>query len=589
MDTVLEFLRDRAEDTAANPAIYQIASDGAWQPTTWSALWSQVNTLARGLRVLGLNPGDRLAIIAPSSLEWELTHLATLMNAAVIIGLDAHDTATRLQKVLRDAEVTGLVIKDRALLKKIFTLPPSIKFVVCMDDTISDDPAPKLVSWRALMKSGDGAALGNQALPKAESPATIIYTSGTTGEPKGITYTHGQLALACEAILATLPAPRPGARFVCWLPLSNLFQRIMNLCAMATGSAIYMVPDPSKVLDFVPGIAPDVFIGVPRFYEKLANGIKAKLAQQTGLRRGLCDYGLAVGRQYSAALRAGQAPGMGLKLRYWLADWLVLSRLRGLMGGRLQYMISGSAPIPIWILEFFHSFGWLVLEAYGLSENILPMAMNTPTAYRFGSVGKLLPANQVKLGDGGGISVAGPGVFSGYRGDTTKDYFVDGYYQTGDVGEIDDQGYLRLTGRNSDIIKTSAGRRIALPPIEAVLREVPWVDHALVVGTSRKCLLAVLTLDNNALGAAPALDLGPLQADISAKITALAKHERPAGALLLTKPFSVDGGELTTNLKLRRQEIERKYREPIDALFAEIDRGGPLEQQSNRLVVQLYE
>ena len=194
MDTVLEFLRDRAEDTAANPAIYQIASDGAWQPTTWSALWSQVNTLARGLRVLGLNPGDRLAIIAPSSLEWELTHLATLMNAGVIIGLDAHDTATRLQKVLRDAEVTGLVIKDRALLKKIFTLPPSIKFVVCMDDTISDDPAPKLVSWRALMKSGDGAALGNQALPKAESPATIIYTSGTTGEPKGITYTHGQLA-----------------------------------------------------------------------------------------------------------------------------------------------------------------------------------------------------------------------------------------------------------------------------------------------------------------------------------------------------------------------------------------------------------
>ncbi len=593
MDTVLEFLRDRAVDSADSPAIYQIASDGGWQSTSWSVVWNQINTLAQGFCHLGLKPGHRLAIIASSSLEWELTHLSALAAGAVVIGLDAHDSPARLERVLRDAQVTGLVIKDRGLLKKLSSAQSSLKFVVALQDDGNNkdaDAGPDLIPWTALLLHDSEARQARFRLPHANSPATLIYTSGTTGEPKGILYTHGQLVLACEAILATLPTPLPGARFICWLPLSNLFQRIMNLCAMATGSALYMVPDPTKVLDFVSTIQPDVFIGVPRFYEKLANGIKAKLAQQTGLRWWLGNYGLQVGHEYASLQRAGLNPGVSLRLRYWLADRLVLSRLRALMGGRLRYMISGSAPIPTWILEFFHSFGWLVLEAYGMSENILPMAMNTPSAYRFGSVGKILPSNQVKLDEEGHISVRGPGVFNGYQGDTAKPYFVDEHYQTGDIGEVDEQGFLRLTGRNSDIIKTSAGRRIALPPIEAALREVPWIDHATVIGASRKCLVAVLAIDRAALGTAPVLDLAKLQVEIVEKLQQIAGHERPAGALLVTKPFTVEGGELTTNLKLRRQEIERKYLEPVQILFAQIDNGiANQDQKANRFVIHIHE
>lgn len=569
MNTVLEFLKDQAHSEPNLPAIYsRSAPTNNWSSLTWKEVWDKIIALSIGFRACGLVSGDRLAIIAPNGLEWEIAHFAALASGAIVIGLDGHDTGERLRKILLHADVNTLVVGDHKTLSKLDTATQAAKFILCLSQTKERDALPASLTWDQVMISPGVGTNVAPPFPKKDDPATIIYTSGTTGEPKGILYSHGQLALACEAIIAALPTARPGARFVCWLPLSNLFQRVMNLCAIATGSSLYMVANPLKVLDFVQEIEPDVFIGVPRFYEKLATGIKQKLSAEKGVKAAITQFSLAIGRRYAAAKKTENKPSSSLQLQYFLADRLVLRRLRGLLGTRLQYLISGSAPIPLWTLEFFESFGCLVLEAYGLSENILPVAMNTPNSYRFGTVGKVMPQNEIKIDEDGELLLRGPGLFNGYFGDpeSFEPVSKDGFYRTGDYGRFDDSGFLQLTGRKSEIIKTSAGRRIALPAIESVLRELSWVDHAVVLGSGRKCLAALLTLDSSAKGTPT--DSHALRAELVAHINArLSRHEQPAAALILAGPFTVDGGELTPNLKLRRAEIERKYATATEELF----------------------
>ncbi len=563
METILEYLRDQAQRAPEAPAFFSQVSQ-RWESVSWRDVWNRTNHLSQSFIDRGLKPGDRLAIIAPNCLEWELTHYAALAAQAIVVGLDAHDTNERLQKVLQNAGVNALVVANETVLAKLGTFANSMKFV----DVLSPPKKELKVS----------AAAPQLTLPTRDDPATLIYTSGTTGEPKGILYSHGQLALACESIITALPKSRPDARFICWLPLSNLFQRVMNLCGIASGASIYLVADPLKVLDYVGEIEPDMFIGVPRFYEKLALGIKAKLATQTGVKGFIADRALSVGQRYATSKRNGSSPGFALELSHRLADKLVLSKLRKLLGNRLQYLISGSAPIPLWILEMFHSIGWPVLEAYGLSENIIPLAMNTPSAYRFGTVGKVMAQNAVRLATDGEVLVRGPGLFNGYFGDAHSFARVseNGFYRTGDFGQFDSDGFLKLTGRKSEIIKTTAGRRIALPPIESVLRELPWVDHAVVFGSGRKCLVALLTLANH--DSSPGVDVTKLQRELVVHIgNKLSRHDQPAAALLIKHTFTVDGSELTPNLKLKRADIERKYGPLVDPLFQRLDaeRGEP--------------
>ena len=588
MDTVLECLRDKAESAPNAKAIFTHSPESGWSGVSWKSVCDTVIVLSNVLTERGVKPGDRLAIIAPNGLKWELAHFAALAAGAVVVGLDAHDTPERLQKILRHASVTALVIDSDKILAKLGNAIENAKIILSLSPSAQLRSNPAYVFWDAAIPAKSIAAKGALRLPLRAAPATIIYTSGTTGDPKGILYTHGQLALACETILAALPPPRSGARFVCWLPLSNLFQRVMNLCGIASGASLYMVADPLRVLEFVAEIQPDVFIGVPRFYEKLALGIKSKLAAEQGLKRFLAQYALNIGQCYADLKRSGKEPGMALTLQYKLADRLVLRRLRALMGSRLQYMISGSAPIPKWILEYFQSFGWLLLEAYGLSENMLPIAMNTPNAYRFGSVGRVLPGNELQFADDGELLVRGPGLFDGYLGvpGSFANAIEGGFYRTGDIGKVDESGFLSLTGRKSEIIKTTAGRRIALPVVEAVLRELPWVDHAVVFGSGRKCLTAILT---RAPGGAEKSDEAALSSALAAHIDArLAAHERPAAFTLLPRAFSVDGGELTPNLKLRRIEIERKYKAVIENMFEKLDQPA-LQSSSTPILVEVHE
>jgi long-chain acyl-CoA synthetase len=344
----------------------------------------------------------------------------------------------------------------------------------------------------------------------------------------------------------------------------------MNLCAMALGATTYLVSNPLEILKHMPSIEPDVFIGVPRFYEKLFAGIEASIAAKPPMARAVARMALDAGRRYCECVRAHRQPSTLLRVQHALAERLVLSRIRRIMGTRVRYMISGSAPMQERVLAFFHSIGLLILEAYGLSENIVPMAMNTPEAYRFGTVGKPLAVNQLRFDAGGEVLVRGPGVFAGYRqAEDSRDRFTeDGYFRTGDFAELDADGFLRLTGRKSDLIKTSAGRRIAPAGIESVLLQAPGIDQVVVVGAGRKCLIALLTLEP---GQREQATLASLKRDVAPLLDKIASAERPAGFLALRAPFTIEGGELTANLKLRRAEIERKYAAAIDRLYDRLD------------------
>jgi long-chain acyl-CoA synthetase len=353
------------------------------------------------------------------------------------------------------------------------------------------------------------------------------------------------------------------------LPLSNLFQRIVNLAAVRQGAATYLLPDPRRVMQVVAHVSPDIFVGVPRFYEKLYDGLRDNIAAAPRLQRSLAGWAWNLGRRVSRQRLERRRLPVALALAHALADRLVLRRIRQLMGDRLHCMVSGSAPMSKHLLEEFHALGWLVLEAYGLSENVLPMAMNRVDAFRFGSVGRPLANNQIVVADDGAVRVRGPGLFSGYLNDKSPLPFdASGFYSTGDLGRLDADGYLWLTGRSGDMIKTSTGRRIAPAAVEAVLRQVPGVEQAVLIGNGRKALVALCSCQTGLDDAATAR----LEAALQRHAGQVNEHERPLVIALIARPFSTEFGELTPNLKLRRAAIEDRHARLIAKLYEELDR-----------------
>ena len=573
-----DYYLDRARENPDATAFFSL-SDGDWQPTRWGEFVAEARQLANALAVAGLKPGDRLGIMAPTGLAWELFQLAGLLNGTAVVGLDAHDQPDRLRVIANTSELAGIIIGEASNLQRIDCAQvPTIRFVI----SIKEDPAPAGLSgaWftMAAMKATVSAPLALVG-PIPESLATIVFTSGSTGAPKGIGYSHAQVCLAIESILEAFPEIMSSDRLVCWLPLSNLFQRMLNFCAAGRGAQSYFVSDPRTIVTHLPSIRPHVFIAVPRFFEKLNEGIEQRLTQQSPFARALVRWALDVGGTVAAATRSGAPLGARLKLIAAIADRLVLRKLRGVMGGEVRFMVSGSAAFPRWLLEKFHAMGLLVLEAYGLSENVVPIAINRLSAYRFGTVGKVLSGNAVKIAQDGEVLVKGQGVFAGYLGNAEPAVFNDaGFLATGDLGVIDADGFLALIGRKSEIFKTSTGRKIAPIGIEAKLQRIEGIDHVVLVGAGRKTTAALMTLAPKPNGALPEADGLRAEAQrIAAQVWRVledeAEYARPAGLAISRRVFAMETGELTSNLKLRRKVIEANYQGVLETLFSRLEAG----------------
>lgn len=566
-ETVPQLLALRAHESPHAEAFRIEAQDGHWSTVTWHDFAAQVNRLSGALAASGLRHGDRFALIAPVSLQWELLHHAALRLGAVVIGMDAHDLPQRLADMAAQARVNAFAVSSPHVLSGLDAGHfEDARFILRLGDMPRLDIPCHQFDWSELLSNQpDTPPDGPGGSAAADDDATIIFTSGTTGRPKGIPYTHRQLLLAINAICDAFSFVGKDGRSLCWLPLSNLFQRMVNLASMRNGVVTYLLDDPRRVMDVVAQASPDVFIGVPRFYEKLYDGIRQKLEAMPAPSRFLATRAWRLGGVVSRLGQEGRPAPPSLRLLHAVADRLILRRIRSIMGDRLRCMVTGSAPMPLHLLTEFHALGWVILEAYGLSENVMPMAMNRLDAFRFGTVGRPMPGNEIDISPEGVVRVRGEGVFRGYLGDEAASPLdSEGFYTTGDLGRFEPDGYLRLIGRASELIKTSTGRRIAPAPIEALLRSVPGVDQAVVVGNGRKGLAALCTLTESPLNDSS------LRLALRAQLRTLAEHERPLAIALLNRPFSVDTGELTPSLKVRRDVVEARHAGLIESLYSVI-------------------
>jgi|GEM_PF-511977 len=573
IDTVPALLAKRAALSPDKPAHYTENVGGSWEPTTWSELFVAVEQVAAGLADLGLAQGERIAIMAGTSQDWEICQFAVLQLGAIVIGIDPRCPAAQVDQILSELKPSALISGDASLLQRIDpAVRAKIRSVLMMGDAVDNDGIVSL----STMKNFDKKAVATRAAASIgrDDPAIIVFSSGTTGIPKPIVYTHAQVCLACQAITELLEKVPDGCTLVCWLPLANLFQRLINYCGMVKGAVTYFVNDPRRVMECVPVANPHVFFAVPGFCERLYAGIEDTVSKLPTPIAALVMGGIAANVRENQLKAADLPVPLGTRLFAVLARSTVLKRVRRIMGSNLQYIVTGSAPCPMWLLDAFAAIGIPIIEAYGQSENIVPIATNVWSARKPGTVGRPLKYNEVRLSDEGVVQVKGPGVF---HADLAENQALpaltpDGFLSTGDHGEFVPGGYLKLTGRQAELFKTPNGRWMSPGDIEAVLRRVHYVEQAAVLIRDGATLLALLVISAPAYAharvtAVPAgeFDLRDprvqeaIRGDLMRELAAIAPAIWPRGLLLTTQMFSIEGGELTTNFKLRRPAIDKKY------------------------------
>ncbi len=554
--TLPRLLAARAAATPDASAFVARDADGTWRPVSWQDFARRVDALARALVAAGLRPGQRLGILARTSVAWEEVQMAALAAGAVVVGLDPNHADATLNAAAAQARLHAVVADDAATLAR---LEPEVRDPLGLALEIAADGPRGLDAF--LRRHATQPAVLPVARP--DDGALVTFSSGTTGVPRAIPYTHAQVRLAVRAITAAFPTIGAHTRLLCWLPLANLFQRVLDFCALATGATSYVVADPRQAMAEAAAVRPQLMIGVPRFYERVHAEIVARVARSPLPARWLFARAVSAG----AAAAATSTPSRRLAQR--AADRLVLARVRAVFGGEVEYLVSGSAPMARHLLDWYEAVGLPVYEAYGVSENIVPVALNRPDARRLGTAGRPLAPNEVKLADDGEVLVRGPGVFSGYlfAPADAPSPDAEGWWRTGDLGTIDADGYLAVAGRKGDAFKTATGRWVQPAAIEDRLTRLPYVVHAAAGGLSRRAPAAVIDIDP---AAAP--DPAQIAAAARAATAELAPHERPAVIVIAAAPFSIAGGELTSNLKLRRAAIFARYGDALDQGYAALDR-----------------
>jgi long-chain acyl-CoA synthetase len=558
-----------------------------WVDRTFAEVLEIVRPLAFGLVTLGVEKGDRVSILGNTRPEWTYFDFAALSIGATVVPIYQTNSPEECRYVLENSDSKVVVVEDAEQLEKVRAVRdqlPQLEQIVLMSGSAED--AISMEELAAKGAGGDDATW--KTLYEAVAPediCTFIYTSGTTGPPKGCIISHGNYRAMLDMVNETSVIEEGDLAYL-YLPLAHSFALLIQFGSIDLGTAIaYWERDPLKILPNLAELKPTYFPSVPRIFEKIYTAATSGMEKEGGLKKAIFDWSIKVGGKMREAERSGRKPGFLLQRSYAFADKQVLSKIRNLFGGNIRLAVSGAAPINPEILRFFDAAGVLVLEGWGMTETSTAATISSPEDFKVGTIGKPFPGCEVKIAEDGEILVKGPNVFQGYHKnpEATAETIVDGWLHTGDIGEIDSDGFIKITGRKKDIIITAGGKNITPANLEAEIKQHPLVSQCVVVGDRRPYLVALVTLDpEEAVKYAQEHDLpeDPAQLaqnpDVKAAIEAhvekinqnFARVEQVKKISILPHDLSQESGELTPTLKVKRAVVAQKHEGEIEQLYA---------------------
>ncbi len=595
-----------------NQAILHCKVRGRWHDTTF-ADWRRISAeWARGLLMAGMEKGDRVLIAASTRREWMWADMAVLMAGGVTVPIYPSAVDAEAQWIAEDSGARFAFVEDPAQLAKLAANRaqlPNLARVFYFDDVAQlaradaagrtllrlGDVVPAADPWVA--PAGELTPIGRDAPAdllaqvrqaiRPQDACTVVYTSGTTGRPKGVVLSQGAFVFETDACQKSLDVRDDDALFL-FLPLAHSFAKVVYVVCVGVGCQMCMPESMATLLADLPEAAPTVMPAVPRVFEKIHAKIVAGVEASGPVRKRAFYAALAVGKRVSALRQAGKEPTGLLKVEYELAQKLVFAKIHNLLGGRMRGFISGGAPLAKQLAEFFHACGLLILEGYGMTENCAAATVNRLEDYRLGTVGKPIPGVEVVIAGDGEVLIRGPNVMTCYfnnPAETAAAIDGEGWLHTGDIGEIDEGGFLRITDRKKDLIITAGGKNVAPQNLESHLKTSPYISNCMVYGDRRKFLSALITLDDDAIRrwarehgitAQGQEDLTQnaevwklLHGEIEARNKSLASYETIKKFAILHRDFSVEEGDLTPSLKLRRKEISSKHQGLLDSFYTE--------------------
>jgi len=586
-DSIPARLFRNAEQRPAGPAFYEKVG-GTYVPTTWAGYADLVRTAGKALMALGVEPGDHVTILGFNRPEWVVMDIACMAIGGAAAGVYTTNSAEEVGYVNRHSDAPVTLVENEEQLAKVLATrqdTPALRRVITMKGVDAHDD-PDVLTWDEFMAGADrvddAAFSARLDALEPDATSTLIYTSGTTGPPKGVMLSHGNLTWTADQGVG-LFAVTGDETLVSYLPLSHIAEQMFTIhIAITVGYRVYFAESIPHLGENLKEVSPTLFFAVPRVWEKFQSGVTAELAKAHGVKAKIAAWAQEKSRAAVHATNEGRRPSRLVAVQAGLADKLVASKVREAIGlGKIRYAISGAAPISSEVLEFFAGFGLSIMEVYGQSEGTGPTTFNQPGRTRFGSVGPRYPGTDVGIADDGEIVARGGNVFQGYYKDpaATADTLVDGWLQSGDLGEFDDDGYLHITGRKKDIIITAGGKNIAPKNLESGLKDHPLIGEAVVIGDRRKFLSALICLDMEAAGewasgrsiSGPTHEsaeiIGEIQSAVDAVNARYARVEQIKKFRILPRELTIEDGELTGTLKVKRNVVAEHFSVDIDSMY----------------------
>jgi long-chain acyl-CoA synthetase len=586
LETIPQRVFDHGQRLGSAPAYFVRGASG-WEATSWKTYADEVRRAGSALMSLGVEATQPVCILGANRPEWVIFDVGAMAAGAIPAGIYTTSSPPECAYILNHCEAPVILVENEAQWQKIAAVRdelPHLRHVVMMrgGGTVDD---PMVIGWDDFM--GRGAASGNLderlAALRPDTVSTLIYTSGTTGRPKGVMLTQDNLSWTASQALDLVGASE-NERVLSYLPLSHIAEQMFTIHISAVvGYPVYYAESLDKLLDNLLEVKPTMFFGVPRVWEKFHAGVAEKLSGAHGVKAKLAERATAVGRRVIARVDQGQRAAIPDAVQFTLFNRLVYSKVQeGLGLGDCRVAVSGAAPIASEVLDFFAGFGLPIYEVYGQSEDTGPTTFNVPGRAKFGTVGPPFPGVEVKIADDGEIIVRGRNVFAGYFKDqeATDETLHDGWLHTGDLGELDADGFLTITGRKKDIIITAGGKNVAPKLLEGGIRSHPLVAEVLVIGDRRKFLTALVSLDSEAAGrfmkerelSGPPDKCEEIRAEIQQAVdavnTEMARVEQIKKFTILPREFSIAEGELTPTLKVKRNVVTEHFTAEIEAMYS---------------------